>query len=348
MIYIRTDANENIATGHVMRCLTIAKRLIQIGETVVFVVADEQSVCLIKAAGMKYIVLNTDWSNPDNDIELGMMKQLLDSYRAKHGEQAKLLIDSYMIDGEYTDKLHSHAKIIVIDDLFEYTYNADMIINYTLYNDIFDYAGRYGSNTGLCLGGSYVPLRDEFADISAKPCNSGELDVLVICGGGDTLNCLTKIVQSVAKDNMCSRHRYHVVAGAYNQHKDELHRQAQMYDWLNVYDNVSDMVSLMRKCDIAVSAASTVLYECCAVKLPTIFFTVADNQRFDRDCFSADDVMIYAGDMQSEPDMTRKRICSAIQELATDCVRRQHMQRKMQKLVDGNGALRIAQKIMEV
>ena len=27
MIYIRTDANETIATGHMMRCISIAKQL---------------------------------------------------------------------------------------------------------------------------------------------------------------------------------------------------------------------------------------------------------------------------------------------------------------------------------
>ena len=31
MVYIRTDANEKIATGHVMRCLTIAEEIIQLG-----------------------------------------------------------------------------------------------------------------------------------------------------------------------------------------------------------------------------------------------------------------------------------------------------------------------------
>ena len=38
MIYIRTDANDTIATGHVMRCLTVAEQLKVAGEDVCFIV----------------------------------------------------------------------------------------------------------------------------------------------------------------------------------------------------------------------------------------------------------------------------------------------------------------------
>ena len=43
MLYIRTDMNHTIATGHVMRCLAIADAAKSIGEEVTFLLADRQA-----------------------------------------------------------------------------------------------------------------------------------------------------------------------------------------------------------------------------------------------------------------------------------------------------------------
>ena len=43
MIGIRTDANSIIATGHMMRCITIAKEIVARGQAVTFFVADTES-----------------------------------------------------------------------------------------------------------------------------------------------------------------------------------------------------------------------------------------------------------------------------------------------------------------
>ena len=44
MIAIRTDANEKIAMGHLMRCLSIAKQLKEKGQEVIFFIS-EKSCC---------------------------------------------------------------------------------------------------------------------------------------------------------------------------------------------------------------------------------------------------------------------------------------------------------------
>ena len=46
MIYFRTDANEKIAAGHVMRCMTIAFQLQKMGEKIKFLFRDQSSVAV--------------------------------------------------------------------------------------------------------------------------------------------------------------------------------------------------------------------------------------------------------------------------------------------------------------
>lgn len=356
-VFIRTDANEVIATGHVMRCATIAGQLAALGCAVTFLVSDEISAAFAAEKGFECRVLHTDWQQPDSADELEKMKKVL----AESGTRQKLLLDSYRINRHYTGELAEFAQIIVIDDLFEENFAADMVINYTLYHTMFDYKGRYSeSGTRLLLGGSFVPLRPEFAAQirteadsrvqCAADCHTAQktYNVLLICGGGDLYNALGNILAAAVQDERNEIYQFQVVAGAYNPHKEELKNYARMYQNVHIHENVTDMAGLMRTCDMAVSAASTVLYECCAMQLPTIFFCVADNQRYDQVCFTKDHVMLYAGDIREDAKKTAGEILRLLSQLEKSPALRQEMRQKMAALVDGKGAARIAEAIMEL
>ena len=54
MLYIRADMNNRVATGHMMRCLSIADAASSLGEEVTFLLADNQALGLIKERGYQY------------------------------------------------------------------------------------------------------------------------------------------------------------------------------------------------------------------------------------------------------------------------------------------------------
>ena len=81
---------------------------------------------------------------------------------------------------------------------------------------------------------------------------------------------------------------------------------------------------------------------------PTIFFTMADNQKEDAAVFREGGMMRYAGDIRENMEQAVERIIEQIEELAKDARARKNMALQMAQKVDGKGARRIAQAIVEI
>ncbi len=155
VVGIRADANETVATGHVMRCITIARQLKRRGARVVFFTADEYGREWLDQAGMDMVCLQSDWKHMEDEIFL-LRKEL------KRTGCKKLLVDSYQVSADYFERLKDLCKLIYIDDCFDGIYPVDMLVNYNAYQVRFPYGEAYHGKAKLLLGTSYVPLRDEF------------------------------------------------------------------------------------------------------------------------------------------------------------------------------------------
>lgn len=344
MIYIRTDANEIVATGHVMRCLTIADELRRRSLDVRFVVSDEESTKLIVEAGYDCCVLNTDWRHLSTNDELSKMRDLLKKQR----ERPVLLVDSYYVDNHYFCELGKYAQTVVIDDLFEEVYCADIVINYSICHTLFPYHEAYcGRKTELLLGPGYMPLREQFQNVVYRrlELSDGITKVMLICGGGDMYNILADILQYGIKNQLLDAYEWHVVAGKYNPNIGQLKEIQREKSNVFLHENVTNMAELMTGMDIVVSAASTVLYECCAIGVPTVFFCMAGNQEYDTVCFSREGWMLYAGDIRLERIPVIKAIFKQLTYLRTNPAARAEIHRRLTTIVDGQGAKRIVDEI---
>ena len=340
MIYIRTDADEKAATGHVMRCLTIGKQLEEMGEPVLFLFREPDSVKVLDGR-MQYRMLDI----PRGEIqeEISLIAEIL-----KKDKVAKLILDSYEFDAEYMGKLKDYARIITFDDMFQEKLPADVLINYNLYASSYDYAKRYGrEQTLLLLGSDYVPLREEFLEREVQ-IREQVSSIRLICGGGDRYHILPRMLEKFCERGLQGKYQLLAVAGALNQEKETLKSFERQWKNITIYENVKNLASLMEQVDLTVSAASTVLYECCCMGRPTIFFTMADNQKEDAAVFREGGMMRYAGDIRENMEQAVERIIEQIEELAKDARARKNMALQMAQKVDGKGARRIAQAIVEI
>ena len=88
------------------------------------------------------------------------------------------------------------------------------------------------------------------------------------------------------------------------------------------------------------------MYELCSMGLPTVCFTFADNQRLQAECFDRTTEVKNAGSMTDRPEETVDRIAERLTQLEQDNALRQTVREQMLGLVDGRGAIRIAEALL--
>ena len=346
MIAIRADANEIIATGHIMRCITIAKSLQKKGRKVLFFTADEYPHIMLEQAGMESVCLHTPWDRMEEEIPL--LKEKLKSHGCR-----KLLIDSYQVTENYFDKLKSICQTIYIDDCFTAVYPVDMVINYNAYHVRFPYRESYDGKAKLLLGTPYVPLREEFQNAVSPVCSAASAEIcgadrhiLVSSGGGDIYNALCGILTEAISRKDFSSCIFHVIVGSFNKNVEELDQLAKGHPNILLHYNVTNMAELMQQCQAAISAAGTMLFELCAMQVPTVFYVCADNQQYDSEFFAREDRMLFSGDIRQNREECINNILTSTKILLNNSKMQQQMKHRLHEVTDGKGADRIAEEII--
>lgn len=348
MIYFRVDGNKHIATGHVMRCLAIALELKEKGENCTFIVADNYSENIIQSNGFPSICIESKWNNLECETDklIKLVKKL---------KIEKLIIDSYFVRESYLTELKKLVKIIYIDDLNLFQYPVDILINYSINYPKFNYKARYKQEaTKLLLGSKYVPLRKEFSHLQEDKLGLNKnpkkqvKKILITTGGSDPYNFTGKFLDKIVAHEPYKDIIFHVVVGRYNEHMEKLEDIKNRYPNIILHTNVTKMSKLMINCDIAISAGGTTLYELCACGTPSICFAFVDNQLEGAEAFGKSDIIPFVGDIRGNIEIVISRILDKINKLIQSDSLRLNYSIKMRELIDGNGAVRIAEEIIKL
>lgn len=336
-IGIRVDANEIIATGHVMRCLAIADALGERGEAPFFIAADDFPRDIIAQNGYAFHSLGSDWRYMDGELE--RLAQVI----REQGIEI-LLVDSYYVTKSYLRQLRDLVKVVYIEDLGKEIYPVDVVICYANYYKDFLLKEKYPPQVKLFQGTKYVPLRSGFSNLPPKEISPKVRKLIVLSGGTDQNDFLWKFSKRIRECPLFEMlDVIHVICGKYYEKYDALIREfagTTQFRFHRAVDNIEDY---MLSSDVAISAAGVTSYELCAVGVPTIIVTTADNQQKNAESFYADGLMEYAGDLRHDPVLDR--IIELLQGKYQDFAYRKKISGAMQKKVDGKGAQRIAEKI---
>jgi len=258
-----------------------------------------------------------------------------------------LVVDHYGIDESWEARVRSEAlSILVIDDLADRFHDCDVLIDQNAFPDADKrYSSRVGPGTLLMLGPEYALLRSEF------PATRRNLDrhfervshLLVSFGGADPANATERVVSAVL-EGLGETMEMVVVAGPANPHFARLRELWKRRSCIQLHRKLHQMAEVMAKADLAIGGGGVNALERCALGLPSLTYAIADNQVIPSETLFGMGAARYMGRIEN---FDSKELMAAMGQLIDNSHARASLSRKGMQLVDGLGASRTINALLE-
>ncbi len=336
-LLIRADANGEIGTGHVMRCLALAQAWQDKGGNAHFRSAELPSRLAEKLLDQQMETMSLTVS-PGGNEDAEQMSELADRIQAEW-----IICDGYQFGREYQRLLQSSGRrLMVIDDFGTIGhYAADLILDQNLGSAPNDYSD-HEPGARLFLGPRFALLRREFSRLHdrARFAPSIARKVLVTLGGADAPNVTAKVMRALASvrvEEMSVR----VVIGLSNPHHSALVALAAEVPYaIELISDTDRMHEIMAWADLAITAGGSTCWELCRLGVPQLVLILADNQQRIAGGLAVEAQQVNLGWFDQCSEAT---IACAAEEVMCDFPRRKAMTKKIRSLVDGQGAKRMVE-----
>jgi len=361
-ILFRTDANAQIGTGHLMRCLALADGLRVEGAECTFLCrAAGLGVMAGKIAEAGHVLLTLP-DSPDCAADVdspqlahagwlpgGQLNDATSCLNVLDGQPVAdwLIVDHYALDERWEKTMRvTAARILVIDDLADRKHDCDLLLDQ---NQVHDMEARYENhvpeNSRRLLGPKYALLRKEFARTEGSGVIGERFAsprLLVMFGGADPQNLTLRTVNVLVSVGW--KGGVDVVAGPLYADSDSLLKAIAALPDARLHSPARDVAMLMRSAGFAVGSPGGASWERCACALPSLTIAQADNQEAIGDGLKEYGAHEYLGRAEVLSDERLKKSLIAIKNQPELLFR---MAVRASLITDGLGVYRVASLMKE-
>lgn len=269
---IRADANFEIGSGHLMRCIAIGQMLVDGGHKVIFLTQTENKN-LLNRIEMENIILKkmVKTSNISDDL-----KKTLEE--AKKINIDWIITDGYEFETEYQMAIKREGfKLMCIDDIANCHYVSDIVLNQNLNAEkLFKYSCE--KNTKLFLGSNYLLLRKEFwTQKNIKNKNKNCKRILVSFGNSNVINkdYFLEIIETLAKYPNFKK----ITVVSNPSYFEKINIDSK----INVFDFNNNFIEIIKETDLGIIAMGLTSIELLWMGIPfvsTIMNTKQDIYRY--------------------------------------------------------------------
>lgn len=292
-IAIRVDASLHIGSGHVMRCLVLAKALSERGHQLQFLCRPQQGdlIDFIQHNGFAVSQLNPPkaWRTPKGSADYEAWLQVpwqqdAEEVVARCESVRLMIVDHYGINADWERyvKANLACQLLVIDDLVR-PHHADVILDQTLGRQPQAYQQVLSNQPHLLMGCDYALLSPSFAEnrktVFAHKTLSTPHHVLITMGAVDQPNATLQVLKAFAKFTKDKPVVTVLLKPSAPHYQSVATFCQQQADWVTHHDFIEDMATLMLTQDVAIGAPGTTSWERACLGLPSIIVPIADNQQ---------------------------------------------------------------------
>lgn len=335
----RCDASAVVGSGHLSRCLTLARALQGEGFSVDVATRDpsDHTVDWIERERCRAVIIS------------GSTDDAAATRSAAEGADL-VVIDGYTFGPAFQAALGRADRVVcVVDDLAIGPVRADVVLNGNLYGASLAYEVEEG--TELLCGPEYALVREEFVrarEERSRRAATPTRRLLVTMGGADPTGETEKVITALHTSQGLADLTVTIVVGGANPRAEAIRTavaRALLVQRAEVLVDVRAMGTLMAECDVAVTAAGGTCLELACVGVPAAVVVVADNQRCVAEALSARGLMDVVG---QSAEVDPARIGEAIMRLFEDRDRSRAMETAQRACVDGRGSERVAARLARV
>lgn len=318
-IFFRVDSSYSIASGHLVRCQRLAKQFSKKYE-VIFLINKFHGNFNFILKGFKKIYLNR--KNDKTKIFKNDSQRTIKILKNFKGKKI-LIVDHYYLNNTWHKKIIKYVdKLVCINDYIKKNY-CDYLINESYFpTNISQKCLK--KNTKLFIGPKYALIDRK------KKKTTKQNGIFVFFGSVDEKNITLRLCKILKK---ITDRKIYIIIGAKNKSKKKiLSLNQKNFYMINKYVNLS---LYLNKCNLAIIAGGSVVWEALYNKIRTVVIPTAINQHSNIRYLKNDNIIQTL----------------ALNKLNESAIRKLLKQKKLKKsktIVDGDGIKRIYKELIKV
>lgn len=275
-IFIVTEANASVATGHLLECIDCMKELKKIGYGISFWINDDME-CSLKRR------INCPYQQYRCSIEMDYTFFLSEIMRKR---PIAILFNLREISENFLKKMRSmlstETKLICIDEFGHRSLQADIIINPMIDPYYWDYGE---SRAKLFCGAEYLVLSQTLGMLHEKEKKINEKinSIVITMGGVDPQNYTLDLMEAVVES--FSGSEIDVIVGGGNQNLENIMKKAAKYQNITVRENIPNLPDMMYEADLVICAGGNTLHEAACIGTPAIVLPSMPHEERTAKCF---------------------------------------------------------------
>lgn len=248
------DANDEIGTGHIDRCISLASKLVF--HEVLFLIKENHQLAINTLDKLNYSFKTYE--------DFPELFDVLNKFNAHI-----VINDILDTSEEYILTLKENGYFVVnFEDLGVGMQHADVV-----FDDLYEHAL---SEENVYTGYKYFVLNDEFYYQPPKIIRNDVNRVLINFGGSDQQNLTERVIDSILSTNYDGR--IDVIVGLAYDNLEGLISKYESNPLVQIYQNVLNVSEFMFNADVIFTSNNKSIYEVCSIGVPAIVLSQDDRE----------------------------------------------------------------------